>query len=111
MGSGSTALLSLIALLTLWIMEPRGWWRILLLVQSLFFGDLLFYTILPEWFNLRHFFFAGGNYPEPLEGAVKMGFARGDVIMSVLVFSGVMFVGWLGYVWRSAKQARHVNRQ
>lgn len=100
MGSGSTAILSLIALLALWILEPRGWGRNLLMIQSLFFGDLLFYTILPEWFGLRHFFLVGGDYPEPLEGAVRMGFERGHVIIGVLIFSGVMFTGWLAYVWK-----------
>lgn len=111
MGSGSTALLSLLAMLSLWILEPRGWGRTILMVQSLCFGDLLFYTILPEFFGLRHFFLWGGNGPEPLEGAVSMGFARGDVILFVLVFSAVMFLAWLGIVWRSVKQARYANRQ
>lgn len=106
MGSGATAILSLIALLSLWILEPRGWGRNLLMIQSLFFGDLLFYTILPEWFGLRHLFIVGGDSPEPLEGAVAMGFARGDVIIGVLIFSGVMFIGWLAYAWRIWKASR-----
>lgn len=109
MGSGSSALVSFVALLALWILEPRGWWRTLLMIQALFFGDLLFYTILPEWFGLRHFFFIGGSTAEPLEGAVNMGIERGDFITGVLAYSGVMFVAWLGYAWMSWRKGRRAG--
>ncbi|MEW6030511.1 MAG: hypothetical protein AB1554_13655 [Chloroflexota bacterium] len=105
-GSGSTALLSFVAMLALWILEPRGWGRTLLMIEALFFGDLLFYTILPEWFGLRHLFLWGGDYPEPLEGAVSMGFEREDVIATVLAFSAAMFLAWLGYALRSWMMSR-----
>jgi hypothetical protein len=99
-GSGSTAVLSLLALVSLWIFQPRGWAEHLLMIQSLAFGDLLTYTILPGLFGLPHFFFFGGKYAEPLEGAVEMGFQRGVFINGVLIFSGLMLIGWAAYAWR-----------
>jgi hypothetical protein len=101
MGSGSTAVLSLIALLSLWVFQPHGWVEHLLMIQALTFGDLFTYTILPGLFGLPHFLFFGGRYAEPLEGALKMGFDRSDFMTGVLVFSGLMFIGWLAYAWRS----------
>jgi hypothetical protein len=53
------------------IFRPQGWGRFPLLAQSFMFLDLLFYTILPHWFGLRHFFFIGGDTPKPLNGASK----------------------------------------
>jgi hypothetical protein len=99
-GSGSTAILSLIALMTLWLLRPQGWVERLLLIQSLAFGDILTYTILPGYFGLPHFFFFGGLYAEPLEGAISMGIDRNSFVVGVLVFSALMFAGWLLYLSR-----------
>ena len=98
MGSGTPALLALFALLSLYILRPSGRMEKLLMLQALFFGDMLLYVILPEWFGLRHFFFVGGATPEPLDGAVLMGFERGGFIAGVLVFSALMSAGWIGYL-------------
>lgn len=104
MGSGSVALLSLLSLLGLYAFDPRGWLRFPLLAQSLMFLDLLFYTILPHWFGLRHMFFIGGDDPEPLLGAIRMGIPEGTFIAAVLIFSAGMTIGCVGYVWKSTKR-------
>jgi hypothetical protein len=104
MGSGLVAVLSLLALFGLFIFRPQGWVRFPLLAQSLMFLDLLFYTILPHWFGLRHFFFIGGDSPEPLNGGIKMGIPESMFIAGVLIYSGLMIVGCLAYAWQSAQR-------
>jgi hypothetical protein len=104
MGSGSVAALALLSLIGLYLFRPLGWLRFPLLAQSFMFLDLLFYTTLPHWFGLRHFFFIGGDTPEPLNGAVKMGISESTFITGVLVYSTLMLVGCLGYIWKSAKK-------
>jgi hypothetical protein len=98
MGSGSIAFVSTIALIALWVFKPKGWGQNLLLIQAIFFGDILLYTILPEWFDLQHFFFIGGAYPEPLEGAMAMGISKNIFIAGVLIYSVFMMAGWLMYI-------------
>lgn len=104
MGSGSVAILSLLALLGLYVFRPRGWLRFPLLAQSFMFPDLLFYTILPHWFGLRHMFFIGGDTPEPLNGAIRMGISESVFIATVLIYSASMLVGCLAYIWKIAKR-------
>ena len=100
MGSGAVAVLSLLALVVLYAFRPKGWVRFPLLAQSLMFLDLLFYTILPRWFGLRHFFFIGGDYPEPLDGAIQMGIPESTFITGFLVYSVLMTAVCLRYVLR-----------
>jgi hypothetical protein len=102
MGSGSVAILSLLALLALYIFRPLGWLRFPLLAQSFMFPDLLFYTILPHWFGLRHMFFIGGDSPEPLNGALRLGISESTFISGVLMYSVFMLAGCLAYIWKSA---------
>jgi hypothetical protein len=104
MGSGAVTILSLLALIGLCAFRPKGWVRFPLLAQSLMFLDLLFYTILPRWFRLRHFFFIGGDYPEPLNGAILMGIPESVFIAGVLIYSALITAGCLRYVWQSAKR-------
>jgi hypothetical protein len=104
MGSGSVAALSLLALFGLFIFQPRGRGQFPLVAQSLMFLDLLFYTILPHWFGLRHFFIFGGDSPEPLEGALQMGIPETFFIVTVLVYSGLMLVGCIAYIVQSSKR-------
>lgn len=104
MGSSSTAILSLLALIGLYIFRPQNWLRFPLLAQSFMFLDLLFYTTLPHWFGLRHLFFIGGDTPEPLNGAIKMGVPEPMFIAGVLIYSGLMIVGCLAYVWQSVQR-------
>jgi hypothetical protein len=67
------------------------------------FLDLLFYTILPRWFGLRHFFFIGGDYPEPLDGAIQMGIPESRFIAGILIYSALMIAGCLRYVLREMR--------
>lgn len=106
MGSGSVAALSLLALIGLYIFQPQGWARFPLLAQSLMFLDLLFYVILPRWFGLRHFFFIGGDSPEPLEGAINMGIDESTFIAGVLIYSALMTGGCARYAWQSIRGLR-----
>jgi len=101
MGSGTTASLSLLALLVLYIFRPRRGIRTLLLAQSLMFLDLLTYTVLPHWFDLPHFFVVGGKSPEPLNGAVLLGISESEFITGVLVFSLLMTAGLVRFVTRN----------
>ena len=98
MGSGSVAILSLLALVTLYVFHPHKGMRTLLLAQSIMFLDLLTYTILPRWFGLPHFFIVGGTDPEPLDGAVQMGVPESTFIAAVLIFSLFMVIGLARYV-------------
>ncbi len=104
MGSGTTAILSLLALVGLYDLRPQGWLRFPLLAQSFMFLDLLFYTILPRWFGLRHLFIIGGDTPEPLNGAIRMGISESTFIAGVLIYSGLMAAGCLGYIWKNLKR-------
>ena len=98
MGSGSSAIISLLALLGLYRFRPKGGVRLLLIAQSIMFIDLLTYTILPRWFGLPHFFFIGGTSPEPLNGAIQMGISEPTIIAVVLTFSLLMTIGLVRYV-------------
>jgi hypothetical protein len=73
------------------------------IAQSLMFLDLLFYVILPRWFGLRHLFFIGGDSPEPLNGAIKMGINESIFIAGVLVYSSLMAAGCARYIWQSTR--------
>jgi hypothetical protein len=100
-GSGSVAILSLLALLALYVFHPRGGMRTVLLAQSIMFLDLLTYTILPRWFGLPHFFVLGGTEPEPLNGAIQMGISESVFIAAVLVFSLIMTAGLVRFIARN----------
>lgn len=99
MGSGSTAIISVLALIILWVFRFPKWVTWGLFFQSWLFLDILTYTILPEWFGLRHFFFIGGTSAEPLYGAIRMGIARDTFIVFVLIFSALMIVGCLAALY------------
>jgi hypothetical protein len=103
MGSGSVAVASLLALAGLYVFHPKGWVRFPLLAQSMMFLDLLLYTILPRWFGRPHFFFIGGDSPEPLEGAIQMGIPETFFIACVLLYSALMITGLIRYIWRGMK--------
>ncbi|NIV30936.1 MAG: hypothetical protein GWN58_16030, partial [Anaerolineae bacterium] len=89
MGSGSTLLVAALALGALWLFRPRGWLRRLLLAEVLMFADILLYTFLPL-LGLRHWFFFGGDYPEPLEGAMKLGVPQWTFMLLVALVSALM---------------------
>jgi len=100
MGSGSTMMLAALAFVTLWLLRPKGWLSYVLIAEALLYLDILFYTIMPEWFGLRHWVFIGGRYPEPLEGAEMMGCPRMLFLMFILLTSALMTLGVAKYVIR-----------
>jgi hypothetical protein len=107
MGSGTVAIISLLALVGLYVFRPKSWIRFPLLAQSMMFLDLLFYTILPRWFGLRHFFFIGGDSAEPLEGALRMGITESIFIVIVLLYSLAMIAGLVNYLRQDMKPQRN----
>jgi hypothetical protein len=75
MGSGFTALISYPALAVLLLFRPRGWVRFALVCTAILFTwDILSYSLFPA-IGARHWVFIGGRYPEPLVGAMNMGFS------------------------------------
>jgi len=95
MGSGSVALISTLAMLALAIIRVKGWPGIILLIQGLFFLDIVTYTILPHFFDLPHFFIWGGTTPEPLDGALLMGIPEDYFILGVVAYGVFMLIGWI----------------
>jgi hypothetical protein len=72
MGSGSNLLLASLALTYLSISKPKGILKILLGAEAFMFLDIVLYTFLPL-IGLRHLFLVGGDKPEPLQGALRLG--------------------------------------
>lgn len=90
MGSGSTLLLSFVAVFLLWWLEPRRILEKFLVTLSFGFLDMLLYIFLPM-IGLRHIVFIGGDKPEPLLGAMRMGFPPGFSLAVVLLASLLIF--------------------
>lgn len=105
MGSGSVAIISTFALLALGIIKLKGWPGVILLIQSLFFLDIVTYTILPHFFGLRHFFLWGGTTPEPLDGAILMEIPEDYFILGVVAFGVFMLIGWIENFFRLTSQS------
>lgn len=101
MGSGSNLLLAALALGFLWGFRPRGKLRFLLVAEAIMFVDLPLYTFLPL-VGLRHFFIIGGSSPEPLEGALQLGFPPGLFVGLVGGVSVLMGWGLIRHVRRYA---------
>ena len=91
MGSGLNLLASIIALSSLYIIRPVRWFRFFLIAESLMFFDILFYTFLPK-FHLKHFIFIGGDIPEPLLGALMLGFSEIEFMILIAIIS--MLISW-----------------
>lgn len=86
MGSGLNLFASILALTTLWIIRPNGWLMYFLIAESLMFLDILLYTFLPQ-LHLKHFVFIGGNFPEPLLGALMLGFSETGFMIFITTIS------------------------
>lgn len=99
MGSGSNLLIAALALVALWVFQPRRCLRFFLVAEAMMFVDLLLYTFLPL-VGLRHFFIIGGISPEPLEGAIQLGLPSWLFIALVGVVSALMSWGLIRYVRR-----------
>lgn len=106
MGSGSNLVLAALALGSLWLFRPSGWAASLLLAEALMYIDILLYATLPEWFGWPHWFFFGGRWPEPVDGAEMLGCPRGLFVILVLLVSGLMTWGVIAYVLRYQSRKR-----
>lgn len=99
MGSGSNMLAGALALVLLWVLHPAGLLRILLVAETIMFIDLPFYTFLPL-IGLRHYVIVGGETPEPLDGAIRMGIPAWAFLIIVGVSSILMVWGLASYLRR-----------
>ena len=75
-GSMSTWCVAVAATMLLWVRRWRRPWRTILIYLSIWWIDLLTYT-LPSW-GLRRSVFWGGTYSEPYESAVNLGIVGGS---------------------------------
>jgi hypothetical protein len=99
MGSGSNMLLAAAALAALWIFKPAGLLRSVLFAETIMFIDLPMYTFLPL-VGLRHYIFAGGETPEPLDGAVRMGIPGWAFVLAVGLVTLLMLWGQYRFLRR-----------
>ncbi len=89
-GSMSTWAVSVIAVLLLWLHRWRGFARFILIGLSIWWIDLLTYT-LPSW-GLRRSILWGPVYSEPYEAATGLGIP-GWAFQAFAVVSSVLLVG------------------
>jgi hypothetical protein len=94
MGSGTNAILALLALITLLVFHPKSWLRYPLLAEVLMFLDLTLYSTLPL-LGLRYFVLWGGDKAEPLLGAEHMGVPEWFFLTFVGPLSVLMLWGWV----------------
>ena len=92
MGSGFNYLISIVALLCVYKFKPTGFLFILGVCLSLFFYDLLLYSVLPTIFNLSHLFFLGSEISEPIEALVEFGIHQNYSIGLVIALSTIQIV-------------------
>jgi len=85
MGTGSTFIISVLALITLLVTQPkRRLTRFFLLSLALWYLDLLTYAIFPQ-LGLPHWVIVGGRTPEPVLGAELLGINRTLFTVAVVV--------------------------
>jgi hypothetical protein len=106
MGSGTNAILALVALIALLVFHPRNWLRYPLLAEALMFLDLTLYSSLPL-FGLRHFVLWGGYKPEPLLGAEQMGLPEWAFLTLVGLLSMLMLWGWIKALRTASKPRKY----
>jgi len=85
MGSGTSLILSALALSSLLIFKPKGILaRMFLFSESLMYLDIVSYTIFPSM-GLKHFLFFGGKFAEPLIGAIWMGIPKSMFMLFIVI--------------------------
>ena len=84
MGSGTTYLISLFCTLYLYILKPKGAYRVLTASGTFLFYDILCYTVFPFFFGMPHLIFIGGSHPEPIICLVSIGISFEIAVTLVL---------------------------
>jgi hypothetical protein len=100
-GSMSTWCVGVAATILLWMRRWGRPWRVVLIYLSIWWMDLLTYT-LPTW-GLRRSILWGGRYSEPYEAAVNLG-VPGPVFQAFVV--GTSFVLAAALIVRLMRDAR-----
>lgn len=94
MGSTATLLVSLVCLLLLTLLKPKGVLRWLCTSGALLNLDMLSYTVFPVFFNGAHLYYWGGTTPEPVVALAGLGVAQGLAVSAILLISLLQFA-WL----------------
>jgi hypothetical protein len=105
-GSLSTWCVAVAATMLLWARRWRRPWRTILTYLSLWWIDLLTYT-LPTW-GLRRSILWGGRYSEPYEAAVNLGIP-GPAFQAFVIGTSVMLAAAL--IVRLVRDARGSDRK
>lgn len=105
MGSGATVLASLLSLLLIWILKPKGILLGALVLGSLMHFDMLTYSIFPVFFELPHLLVFGGSVPEPVRALTNLGVPDYFSVPAIIVLSIGEF-SWLYLLLSRNVQAR-----
>ncbi|MCP5063798.1 MAG: hypothetical protein GY936_15225 [Ignavibacteriae bacterium] len=92
MGSGFNYLISLLSILFLYLFKPKGILFLFGFMGALFFYDILLYSLLPTFFNLRHLFLWGGETAEPIVALTQLGIDQSYSISTVVVLSIIQII-------------------
>lgn len=102
-GSMSTWLVSVVAVVLLWLRRWRPWPRAVFVLVGIWWIDLLTYTF-PVW-GLRRSVLWGGRYAEPYEAAVALG-VPGGLFQAFVVITCVALGLALCFALRCADRAQ-----
>ncbi|HUU84027.1 MAG TPA: hypothetical protein VM243_11040 [Phycisphaerae bacterium] len=103
-GSMSTWLVSVLAVALLWLRRWRGWPRFVLVCLSIWWIDLLTYT-LPSW-GLRRSILWGPVYSEPYEAAIALG-VRGWAFQAFAIGTSALLATATWMAIRHGRQVGH----
>lgn len=83
MGSGLNWLLSVLALCFLMIFKNNKFMLIICTPFAFLYYDLVTYSLLPTFFDLKHWIFWGGSHAEPLLALSQLGMAQNLAIVFI----------------------------
>jgi len=113
MGAGSTLLISVLAVLLLWVIRPkRRFVRFVLISLSLYFMDILTYTFCPQ-LGMPRFMLVGRTtiHSEPLGAAVGLGVPKPVFNLAILLVSAGILFAILRFVWSSRGRSQPTAAQ
>jgi len=103
MGAGSTLLISVLSIILLWVIRPkRRFVRFVLISLSLYFMDILTYTLCPQ-LGMPRFILVGRStiHSEPLGAAVGLGVPTAVFNVAIILVSAGILSAVVGFVWIS----------